>query len=473
MEVDKYKRLLINASLFLLNAVATKLITFLLVPLYTYYMSAGEYGLTDMSVTVINLMTPLATLSVAEAAVRFLVADRCRQSEYAAMAFAVTLLSIPLVAIVTPLFDLQAFGGLGDYKGWFVAAYAASAVLNLCGEIARGLGEIRLIPICAGVSSGATLLLAFLLIGGLGMGITGYFISVSFGPLFAVSIYLTAGELGATVMRGLSRLAALPKGELRGLAAPMFLYTIPLIPNNLFWWLSSGINRLFVTGLIGIAASGMFAAASKIPNLLNSVYSIFQQAWQLSAYQESESEGLDRFFSSVFCLLQAVLTILCSLLSAFAAPIASLLLQGETYGAWPMIPVLLISNLFNVFSSFYGTVYSTTMHTSIVLRTTVLGAVSCVMLTPLLIPSCGIMGACIASAVGQTMVFASRLLNAKRFIRIELGWHYFIPTISLLVVQAAVAMSQAGGWQIISYACAVGVFAIQGIRVVRLIRMKA
>ena len=43
----------------------------------------------------------------------------------------------------------------------------------------------------------------------------------------------------------------------------MIIYALPLIPNNLFWWLSTGINRLFITGMLGIAASGMFAAASK------------------------------------------------------------------------------------------------------------------------------------------------------------------------------------------------------------------
>lgn len=47
--MGKYRRLILNTVLFAINAVATKLITFFLVPLYTYYMSAGEYGLTDMS----------------------------------------------------------------------------------------------------------------------------------------------------------------------------------------------------------------------------------------------------------------------------------------------------------------------------------------------------------------------------------------------------------------------------------------
>ena len=48
-------------------------------------MSAGEYGLTDMSLTVINLATPLVTFSIAEAAVRFIVGDSDRQDDYVAI----------------------------------------------------------------------------------------------------------------------------------------------------------------------------------------------------------------------------------------------------------------------------------------------------------------------------------------------------------------------------------------------------
>ncbi len=41
--MNKYKTLLLNIGLFGINTVATKLITFLLVPLYTYYLSTKEF----------------------------------------------------------------------------------------------------------------------------------------------------------------------------------------------------------------------------------------------------------------------------------------------------------------------------------------------------------------------------------------------------------------------------------------------
>lgn len=468
--MGKYRNLAVNVALFAANAIATKLISFVLVPLYTYFMSAGEYGLTDMSLTVISLLTPLVTLDIAESAVRYIVGDRARTNEYAAVALGITLVSEMVVALLTPLLDLGAFGGLGAYKGWFVLAYATSALMAMCGQVARGMNKVRLIPVCAAASSLVTLALAAALIGGVRMGVIGYFSSVSAGPAIAIALYLTVGGIGPAAVRGTRKLASLTRYELKELVAPMLQYSLPLIPNSLFWWMGSSINRLFITGMLGISASGMFAAASKVPNLINTAYSVFQQAWQLSAFQESEDEGLSRFFSTVFTLIQAGMTVLCALLS-FAAPwLAAVLLQGETYDAWPMIGVLLLSNLFNVFSSFYGTVYSTTMHTTFIMKTTVFGALSCVILTPALIPLIGTYGACIASAVGQALVFAMRAVDSRKYLRFDAGWRYLLPTVAILVVQALTTSFRLPFWRMVSAACLALVLAIQGIRVARFIR---
>lgn len=465
----RYKNLVLNLFLFAINAVATRFVSFLLVPLYTYFMSAGEYGLTDMSLTVISLVTPLATLSVADAAVRFIVGEKARGGEYAFIGFAVTLASVALVALLAPVLDLEVFGGLGAYKGCFVLAYASSALMQLCGEVARGVGNVRLIPICAGASSLITCVSAFVLLGGLRTTVVGYFISVSVGPLVAVAVYLIVGGMGRLALDGAR--SALGSGweHVKALCAPMLRYSLPLIPNSLFWWVGTSINRFFITGMLGIGASGMFAAAGKIPNLLNTAYSVFQQAWQLSAFQESEEEGLEGFFSSVFRALQAGMTLLCALLSFLAPWLAMVLLQGEFYRAWAMISVLLVANLMNVFNAFYGTVYTTTMHTSYIMRTTVVGAVVCVVLTPMLIVPLGTYGACVASAAGNALVFALRARDSRKYIRFDVGWRVLVPTLALLVIQSAVTAIQLPGWHVISGVCLAACVALQGSRLLPLV----
>lgn len=462
--LGRYKSLAANMALFAVNAVSTRLISFFLVPLYTFYMSAGEYGVTDMSLTVISLVTPIATLSAGEAVVRFVIGDRKHDAEYIAIALSIVILSIPVVAALTPVLDFGFFGGLGEYKGWFVLAYASSGLMNMCGEIARGMNKVKLIPVCASISSLITLASAVLFIGGSEMGVVGYFVSVSFGPLIASALYLIIGGIAKKTIEGMRRIAANPSLVLKHLFRKMLKYSLPLIPNAVFWWLSSGINRFFITGMLGITASGMFAAASKIPGLINTAYSIFQSAWQLSAFQESKEEGLGSFFSAIFSVVQAGMTILCAFLSFLAPWVSLLLLQGETYDAWPMVPTLLLANLLNVLSTFYGTVYTTTMHTSYIMRTTMCGAIACVVLMPLLLPILGAYGACVASVIAQAIVLALRAVDSRKHIKFDAGWRYFVPTMVLLIIQAAMAQLQPSFWQEISGGCLCFVVIIQGAR---------
>lgn len=470
--MGKYKNLAVNTALFAVNSVATRLISFVLIPFYTAHMTAGEYGITDMSLAVINLIGPIATLSIAGAAMRFIVADRARSDEYVAVSVVVAALSVVMVLLLSPLLDLGVFGGLGEYKGLFVLTYSLSVLVDLCGNVTRGLGNISLIPVCAVASSLTALVCAFVSIGGLGLGVTGYFISASAGPLVAVVLYFGIGGLGRSLTGGLKKLRSQRaiRPYLRELCGPMLRYALPLIPNSLFWWAQTSISRLFITGMLGISASGMFAAAGKIPGLINTAYSIFQQAWQLSAFQESDKDDLSRFFANVFCLLQAALVILGAALSLVSPLLASVLLQGETIGAWTMIPVLLVSNLMNVFNTFYGTVYTSTMHTSYVMRTTVVGSVACVIFTPLLISVLGLFGACLSSLASQTLVFVLRAVDSRRYIAFEVGWRYLLPSLAILVAQSVVTTMQVDGWQTLSLVCLAMVVIIQGVRVLPMAR---
>ena len=78
------------------------------------------------------LITPLATLAIADAVVRFIIENHSNEGEYSFIGFLVTAFSVIIVACLTPILDLSIFGGLGNYKAWFVVAYATNAFLQLC-----------------------------------------------------------------------------------------------------------------------------------------------------------------------------------------------------------------------------------------------------------------------------------------------------------------------------------------------------
>ena len=472
--MEKYKNLFVNILLFAINSVANKLVAFVLLPLYTYYLSSEEYGILDMSVVVISLLTPLVTLSIADAAVRFIIDDREQDHKYALIALVVTTLSVVLVLAICPILDLDIFGGLGEFKFQFVLVYAITAFSFLFGEVERGLDNIKIIPFATGVSSLANLVLAYVFIGIMDMRLCGYFLALSAGTFFSLIIYLFPGNLFRFYKTAFFQFLSQENKRLGYYEAvkSMFRYALPLVPNALFWWMGTGLSRFFITGALGIAASGLFAAASKVPNLINSLYSVFQQAWQLSAFQEAKKDGIGFFYSTIFCVLQAIVFIFSALLSACSPWIAAVMLQGETFSSWPMISTLLLANLLNVMSMFYGTVYTSSLNTKYIMKTTIYGALVVAVLTPIMLALFDLIGAAIALVAGQLCVFFSRALDSKKHIAFHVGWACFIPSFVLLVLQSALSFTQVANYQYYSIAVFIGVATIQVMHVVWYFKFK-
>ena len=74
---SKYKDLTKNTLLFTLSNFGTKIISFLLVPLYTYVLSTSDYGTADLMTTTVSLLLPVFTFNIQDAVLRF-----CLDKEY-------------------------------------------------------------------------------------------------------------------------------------------------------------------------------------------------------------------------------------------------------------------------------------------------------------------------------------------------------------------------------------------------------
>ncbi len=192
----------------------------------------------------------------------------------------------------------------------------------------------------------------------------------------------------------------------------MLVYALPLVPNTLFWWLGTSINRFFITGMLGIGASGFYAAASKIPNLLNLAYSIFQQAWQLSTFQEYRKSDIGKFFSMILIPLQAVLTVGASFIILIWQIAGFIDAAKEFLFRVDVIPVVLLGFYFSCMNTFYGTVY-TTMKTKYLMTTTIVGSLVCVIATAGLIPVLGLYGAGAASILCNAVIYVMRMDKFK------------------------------------------------------------
>ena len=68
---SNYKRLINSTLILSIGIICTKVLTFLLVPFYTRWLTQSDYGIYDLIITYTSLIIPVITLDLGEALFRF------------------------------------------------------------------------------------------------------------------------------------------------------------------------------------------------------------------------------------------------------------------------------------------------------------------------------------------------------------------------------------------------------------------
>ena len=69
--MGRLKRLLSNTAILGAGTFISKILVFLLMPLYTAYLSSSEFGVADILMQTANLIIPIAVIGIADGLFRF------------------------------------------------------------------------------------------------------------------------------------------------------------------------------------------------------------------------------------------------------------------------------------------------------------------------------------------------------------------------------------------------------------------
>ncbi|MCL2003776.1 MAG: lipopolysaccharide biosynthesis protein [Oscillospiraceae bacterium] len=412
-----------NILIFGLGTSLSKLMSVLLIGLYTAYISTEDYGYYDILFTVISLMTPLVTLQITDALYRHLLdsrgdgdANRSVTNAFAVVAAGLGLAVAAFLA-VNALADVR-FGGI--LPGYMVT----SVMLVFSQQTARGLRRNAVYAVSGVVYTGVMMAANILMIVTLGFGVEALLYSTMIADVVAVLLI----ERTVGVFRRL-RLSHFSFGQIQS----MCRYSVPLLPGALMWWLLLLVSRAVISQTLGTSYNGIYAVSAKFPGLLIVVFSIFGLAWQESAITEYDSEHRNEYYTKTFNLYMRLL--LSSMLILFSVTrSATMVLIGEEFSsAWRYIPFLYIGSIFSAFSQFYGTGYLSAKKTLGSFMTTFIG-VGCGFLCLFLVPVWGLQAAALAQMAAYIMVFLTRLVHTRKFfrIRIELPALFILSALTVL-----------------------------------------
>lgn len=431
--MGKYGYLVKNVGLLTISNFATKILGFLLVPLYTSALTTGEYGTYDLLTATVGVLVPILTLNIQEAVLRFAMdkdVDReglatigMRYSLLATLAVGVALLAAAFAGVL-PLEPKLAF--------FFWLFFVVQAFSGLVSCYARGAGLIGDLSVAGVASAAITISLNIVFLLPLHMGLDGYFLANIFGPLVQV-VYL-AHKTRLVPDTHLTR-------SYRQLRKETTDYSKPLIANSIAWWVNSLSDRYIVTFFFGVAANGVYSVATKIPSILNVFQTIFNQAWSLSSTKAFDPEDKDGFFANTYRAYNCLMTLVCSAVIVADKPLASFLYANDFYAAWQYVPWLTLAILFGALVGFLEGIFIAVKDSKTPAKCTVAGAITNVALNFLLTPVFGALGAAVATAVCYLEIWIARLWFSRRYVRFRINLGRDIASYVLLVAQSAAVLA--------------------------------
>lgn len=286
---QKNKLLIKNTIIFAIGNIGARIIFFFLVPLYTNFLSTEEYGISELVITLSELIVPIVTLTIQDGVLRFGLSKNENKNDVIKNGLVIWLLGTVFLILLTPLFSF--YKPISNWR-WYLSAYIVLKGLFLI--------EMNYLKVrernkhYAIISIVQALLLCALniyLLAYAHLGIRGYLYANIIAFLITDIIVIIMSKTPTSFCRG--------KFD-KQLIIEMLRFSIPMIFTNISWWIINSSDKIMVEAMISAAAVGLYTVAAKIPSLINGMVNIFAQAWGISAVKEYEENNDSAFYTNIY-----------------------------------------------------------------------------------------------------------------------------------------------------------------------------
>ncbi len=416
--MDKYKKLAFNTMIFAIGNFGSKFLVILLTRLYTNNISPADSSTKELLEIAANFLLPIFTFSMTEAIIRYGLDNKYNKGQVFTTATVLNSIGLLLMLIVSPLLKLISFFDFIDgYTILLLIYVCTSAFRSLCSQFVRAKGMVKLFSLDGILATLTLFIFNVIFISNLHWGVKGFMLAVILSDLCSAVFLFIVARLHINLnIRYYNK----------KLASSMMRFAVPLIPTVVMWVITGFSDRLFIRYMhsdkvaLGQGAAGIYGYATKIPNLISMVSTIFFQAWNMSAIMENDSKDRSKFYEKVYGAYEALLFIVSACLIAGVHIVTPFFVSTKNFGEYGSVymytPVLVIAALFMCLDQFLSSIYTATKHTKNSFWTSFAASMTNIVLNFFLIPEWGIQGASIATFLSYYLCFWARMIDARYYV---------------------------------------------------------
>lgn len=443
---------LLNSALFLVGSVFSKLLSFLLLPLYTSKIIASDFGVYDITTMMIAMISSVTYIEIWSATLRYLYdyedIDKPRVIKSSFYIFA----SSTLIYVIASYAFCIIYSV--DYIPLVIVFGIATSIATYLSFLARGLRKNMDFAISGILNTLVCLCVNLVLILWVKMDYAALYLGTICGMLAQV-IYLSFR------IKIIKKTIHVAHDSM--LTKALFRYALPLCINTAAYWLLHSAARLIYNLLRGDTASGIFSVGNKFGTIIVLATTCFTFAWQDLSFSASKSSPNTPLYSAAS---KKYLVFLCGALTT-ALPILKVVfpifVRGDYGEAIEYVPLFLIVAVASGYSAFVGNIFYAIKDTKIISISTVISGIITVVLAFPLIELWGANGTNIAVLIGFVVNIIIRFAILKKKIEFRIPLRQLVFCIAWVLLSTVL-------YHILGTGLLIALFAANGVLLVIIFR---
>lgn len=403
--MNRSKKMLKNTFIITIGKVCTQLITFLLLPLYTSVLSTEEYGTVDLLNTIVTLLIPIVTFQIEQAVFRELIEARDSLSKEKKI-ISTSIFTVIIQCVIYSLIFFIAYKYLSNrYKLYLFINVITAIFSSLFLQISRGLGDNKKYAVGSFISAASTIILnvTFLVI--IKLRVDGMLLATMLGQIIScIYLFLSLGMKKYISIKSFSK----------KMGISLLKYSIPLIPNQISWWIFNVSDRVIVSYILGVGKNGILSAASKFSSVYIMAFSIFNMSITETIVAHIKDNDIQDYFNKVFNAVTMLFLSSCILLISCMPIVYPILINSKFREGLNLVPILLVSSYFNIIVSLIGIIYIAHKNTKAVANTSIFSALINIVSHLILIKYIGLYAATISTFLSFFTMTLYRLYDMRK-----------------------------------------------------------
>ncbi len=396
--------------------VSTQLANILLLPFLTRLFTIKEYGVIELVTVAGNFANIVMTLCISSGLLRFYYeeAGENRKKLISTLFWFVVVLSICVCIIlmtITPsIVGVTVRNKLyGPYfcLGWIWAAIMAPAsILNTLLRAERrivGYGLLNILLLVTNIG------FAILLVGYYNTGIEGVFVAMVLSSLVAliVGLVLTRNSLEFSFSWNICR--------------GVLSYSLPQVPAVLTGWVNQRGTRYIITFYMTLSAVGIYGVGVHLAAIISFIVSAFQKTWSPYVMKIMAHESFESVNRKILSLYVGGCVVISLLFLTISREVCVIFLDEKYLTALPLLPWLMGGVIIRGSGNITSIGISIRKKTSKQSVAAWIGVVCNIIVTFMLIPIIGMIGAAISFFCAEliTTIILARYTYTYNLIRFE------------------------------------------------------